>query len=240
MGIWFDWSREINSSSPEYYRWTQWIFLQLYHSWYDPRAQRAKPISTLEVELLEKGTREIPGAPPLPAAGWHSLTEEARKNYLSQFRLAYRLASTVNWDPVEKTVLANEEVIDGRGWRSSALIEKKTLMQWYFRITAYAERLLADLKDLDWPENIKLMQRNWIGRSEGAEVNFTTDAGTLTVFTTRPDTLWGATFMVLSPEHPFVSRLSTSEHESEVESCVALAKTYSDQERTVEGRDKTG
>jgi leucyl-tRNA synthetase len=240
LGISFDWSREINSSSPDYYRWTQWIFLQLYHSWYDPRARRARPISTLEAELQENGTRNIPGAPPLPAGGWQSLAEKERKNYLSQFRLAYRSASTVNWDPVEKTVLANEEVIDGRGWRSGALIEKRTLRQWYFRITAYAERLLEDLKDLDWPENIKLMQRNWIGRSEGAEVHFQTDAGILTVFTTRPDTLWGATFMVLSPEHPFVSRLSTSEHRAEVESYVASAKTYSDQERTVEGREKTG
>lgn len=240
LGISFDWSREINSSSPEYYRWTQWMFLQLYHSWYDPRARRARPISILEAELQEQGTRDIPGAPPLPAGGWRYLTEKERKNYLSQFRLAYRSASTVNWDPVEKTVLANEEVIDGRGWRSGALIEKRSLMQWYFRITAYAERLLADLNDLDWPENIKLMQRNWIGRSEGAEVHFETDAGNLTVFTTRPDTLWGATFMVLSPEHPFVSRLSTSEHRAEVKSYVASAKTYSDQERTVEGREKTG
>ena len=240
LGISFDWTREINSSSPEYYHCTQWIFLLLFHSWYDPRTNSARPIKALETELSEKGSCTIPGASPLTASDWHSLGVHERKNYLSQFRLAYRCASTVNWDPVEKTVLANEEVIDGRGWRSGALIEKKTLMQWYFRITAYAERLLADLTELDWPENIKLMQHNWIGRSEGAEVHFQTDAGDLTIFTTRPDTLWGATFMVLSPEHPFVSRLTTSENLSEVESYVEVARKCSDAERIVEGREKTG
>ena len=240
IGISFDWTREINSSSAEYYRWTQWIFLHLYHSWYDPRTNAARPITALETELSEKGSREIPGAPPLEASDWQSMGTRKRQDYLSQFRLAYRSASTVNWDPVDKTVLANEELIDGRGWRSGALIEKKTLSQWYFRITAYAERLLADLKELDWPENIKLMQRNWIGRSEGAEVQFETDAGDLRIFTTRPDTLWGATFMVLSPEHPFVSALTTSEHRSEVLSYVEVARKCSDAERTTEGREKTG
>ena len=143
IGISFDWTREINSSSPEYYRWTQWIFLHLYHSWYDPRANAARPIADLEAELSEKGSQEIPGASPLKPSDWESMGTHERHDYLSQFRLAYRSTSTVNWDPVDKTVLANEEVIDGRGDRSGALIEKKTLRQWYFRITAYAERLLA-------------------------------------------------------------------------------------------------
>ena len=206
LGISFDWSREINSSQPEYYRWTQWVFLQLYHSWYDPRLQKACPISGLEEELARRGSDGIPGAPAITAEAWRQLPAAGRKDYLSRFRLAYREASSVNWDPVEKTVLANEEVVDGRGWRSGALVEKKRLMQWFFRITAYADRLLADLEGLDWPESIKLMQRNWIGRSRGAEVSFATAAGPLTVFTTRPDTLWGATFMVLAPEHPLVFR----------------------------------
>ncbi|MFN8008224.1 MAG: leucine--tRNA ligase, partial [Terriglobia bacterium] len=240
MGISFDWTREINSSSPEYYRWTQWIFLQLFLSWYDPRANTGRPIVTLESELEEKGTAEIPGAPPLSAADWRKMKPREKKAFLSQFRLAYRAASSVNWDPVEKTVLANEEVIDGRGWRSGALVEKKTLMQWYFRITAYADRLIEDLNHLDWPENIKLMQRNWIGRSEGAEVRFGTDAGELTIFTTRPDTLWGATFMVLSPEHPLVPALTTTEHRQGTEAYVNAAKKSSEAERTVEGREKTG
>jgi leucyl-tRNA synthetase len=240
LGISFDWTREINSSSPEYYRWTQWMFLQLYNSWYDPRQNAARPIAILETELSEKGSAEIAGAPPMTADVWRSLALRERRNYLSQFRLAYRAASTVNWDPVEKTVLANEEVIDGRGWRSGALVEKKTLMQWFFRITAYADRLLADLADLDWPENIKLMQQNWIGRSEGAEVVFQTAAGNLRIFTTRPDTLWGATFMVLSPEHPFVLKLVSPERQAEVQAYVAEAIKKSDIDRTAEGKEKTG
>lgn len=240
IGISFDWTREINSSTPEYYRWTQWIFLQLYNSWYDPRQNTARPIAALEAELAEKGSAGLPQAPPMTAERWASLSARQRKDYLSHFRLAYRGASTVNWDPVEKTVLANEEVIDGRGWRSGALVEKKTLMQWFFRITAYADRLLADLRELDWPENIKLMQVNWIGRSEGAEVVFETPAGGLRIFTTRPDTLWGATFMVLSPEHPFVSQLTSPERRAEVEAYVAEARTKSDIDRTAEGKEKTG
>ena len=240
IGISFDWTREINSSTPEYYRWTQWIFLQLYNAWYDRRQNTARPIAALEAELEEKGSMGIAGAPPMTAEQWGSLNARQRQDYLSNFRLAYRAASTVNWDPVEKTVLANEEVIDGKGWRSGALVEKKTLMQWFFRITAYADRLLADLQGLDWPENIKLMQVNWIGRSEGAEVIFDTPAGGLRIFTTRPDTLWGATFMVLSPEHPFVSQLTSPERQSEVQAYVAEARKKSDIDRTAEGKEKTG
>jgi leucyl-tRNA synthetase len=240
IGISFDWSREINSSFPEYYRWTQWIFLQLYLAWYDPRIKAARPIRELENELAQKGTRDIPGAPPLTSEQWKAMPLRARRDFLSEFRLAYRKTSVVNWDPVEKTVLANEEVIDGRGWRSGALVEKKTLLQWFFRITAYSDRLLADLDLIDWPEHIKLMQRNWIGRSEGAEVDFQTDAGPLRIYTTRPDTLWGATFMVLSPEHPMVEKLTTPEHQMQVERYVAEARRKTEVERTTEGKDKTG
>lgn len=240
LGISFDWSREINSSRPEYYRWTQWVFLQLYHSWYDPRLQKACPISGLEEELAKQGSDGIPGAPAMTAEAWRQLPAAGRKDYLSHFRLAYREASSVNWDPVEKTVLANEEVVDGRGWRSGALVEKKRLLQWFFRITAYADRLLADLEGLDWPESIKLMQRNWIGRSRGAEVGFATAAGPLTVFTTRPDTLWGATFMVLAPEHPLVHALTAPSLAKEVETYLQQVRGKSDLDRTAQGRAKTG
>ena len=240
LGISFDWSREINSSKPDYYRWTQWIFLQLYNAWYDPRVNKARPMDTLEAELMEKGTRDIPDAQSLTAEQWEALGRKAQTDFLSNFRLAYRRPAVVNWDPVDKTVLANEEVVDGRGWRSGALVEKKTLMQWFFRITSYADRLIADLDAIDWPEHIKTMQRNWIGRSEGAEVDFATDAGDLRIFTTRPDTLWGATFMVLSPEHPFVEKLTTQEHKAEVGAYVAKAKTESEAERTAETKEKTG
>ena len=240
LGISFDWSREINSSLPEYYHWTQWVFLQLYRSWYDPRVQKARPIAGLEEELALRGSHNISGAPAMSAATWKQLPTSKRQEYLSRFRLAYRAASTVNWDPVEKTVLANEEVVDGRGWRSHALVEKKTLMQWFFRITAYADRLLADLEGLDWPENIKLMQRNWIGRSRGAEVSFSTAAGPLKIFTTRPDTLWGATFMVLAPEHPLVNSLTLPSAAREVESYLQEVQGKSDLDRTAQGRVKSG
>jgi leucyl-tRNA synthetase len=240
LGISFDWTREINSSFPEYYRWTQWIFLQLYNAWFDPRHQAAMPISSLEEELTLRGSQEIPRAPEMTVEGWKELTVKCKREYLNQFRLAYRGSSIVNWDPIEKTVLANEEVVDGRGWRSQALVEKRMLKQWFFRITSYADRLLADLETLDWPENIKLMQRNWIGRSIGTEVNFDTKSGPIKIFTTRPDTLWGVTFMVLSPEHPMIDSLTLPSLKSYVEDYVLKAKGRSDLDRTAEGQSKTG
>ena len=258
IGISFDWSREINSSTPEYYRWTQWIFLKLYHAWYDSRENRARPISTLETELSANGTQNIPNARvEISADAWNAFNKKQRSEFLSNFRLAYRKPSVVNWDPVDKTVLANEEVVDGRGWRSGALVEKKVLQQWFFRITEYSERLINDLDAIDWPEHIKLMQRNWIGKSVGAEVDFeiddrrqTTDrdassvvrrpSSAIRIFTTRPDTLWGATFMVLAPEHPYVEKLVTPEHKPRVNQYIKEAKAKTEVERAEEGKDKTG
>ncbi|MBI5034423.1 MAG: leucine--tRNA ligase [Chloroflexi bacterium] len=244
IGISFDWTREINSSKPDYYRWTQWIFLQLYQSWYDPRVNQARPIADLEKELAEKGTRDIPNAESLMAEQWNAMDAKARKDFLSNFRLAYRKAALVNWCPVDKTVLANEEVSEGgRCWRCGNLAEKKTLMQWFFRITSYADRLIADLDTIDWPEHIKLMQRNWIGRSDGAEVKFPVNSNTkdsINIFTTRPDTLWGATFMVLAPEHPFVEKLTTPECKADVQAYVAQAKRETEAERTAIEKEKTG
>lgn len=239
----YDWEREINSSKPDYYRWTQWIFLLLYNSWYDARANQARAIEELEAELVKHGTAKLSlpaGATGVSPQQWQAMSLREKRQYLSNFRLAYRAASAVNWDPVEKTVLANEEVVDGRGWRSGALVERKILQQWFFRITAYAERLLADLDTIDWPESIKAMQRNWIGRSEGAEVTFKTEAGDLVIFTTRPDTLWGATFMVLSPEHPFVTPLTAVAQQKQVAEYVEAAKKKSEEARTAETREKTG
>lgn len=241
IGISFDWSREINSSAPEFYRWTQWIFLQLYHAWYDPRVDAARPISDLEKELGVSGTSNIPDPnAQVTAAEWNAFGKKERSEFLTHFRLAYRKTSPVNWDPVDKTVLANEEVVDGRGWRSGALVEKKMLPQWFFRITAYSERLINDLDAIDWPEHIKLMQRNWIGKSTGAEVDFATAAGPLRIFTTRPDTLWGATFMVLAPEHSYVEKLVTPEHKPRVNQYVKEAKSKTEVERAEEGKEKTG
>jgi len=256
IGISFDWSREINSSQPEYYRWTQWIFLQLYKSWYDRRLNKAVPISELEKELAERGTRDISWAEPLTSEQWNAMDVKSRRNFLTNFRLAYRKPAVVNWDPVDKTVLANEEVVDGRGWRSGALVEKKTLNQWFFRITEYADRLVADLDTIDWSPHIKLMQRNWIGRSDGAEVRFAVDSGQwavnssehrppttdhlITVFTTRPDTLWGATFMVLAPEHPFVEKLTTTENKAKVQAYTKASMRETDADRTATEKEKTG
>lgn len=187
VGMGYDWDREINSSDPAYYKWTQWIFLQLF----------------------KQG-------------------------------LAYQGNAPVNWCPVDKTVLANEEVVDGKCWRCKTPVEKKPMLQWYLKITAYAERLLSDLDTVDWPEGIKLMQRNWIGRSEGAEVEFRSGDYTITVFTTRPDTLWGATFMVLAPEHPFVHVLTTPEQKAAIDDYIERAARTKDIDRQAEGRDKTG
>jgi leucyl-tRNA synthetase len=241
IGISFDWSREINSSTPEYYRWTQWIFLQLYKSWYDPRANAARPIAELERELSAHGTRDIPNPnAQITADAWNALHTKARREFLSNFRLAYRKPARVNWCPVDKTVLANEEVHDGRCWRCGAQVIEKNLPQWFFRITAYSERLLDDLDTIDWPEHIKLMQRNWIGKSVGAEVDFQTAAGPLRVFTTRPDTLWGATFMVLAPEHPYVEQVTTPGNKARVHQYVKEAIAKTDLERAEEGKDKTG
>ncbi|MBP1465548.1 leucine--tRNA ligase [Candidatus Chloroploca sp. M-50] len=245
IGASYDWSREITSSEPDYYHWTQWIFLRLYDHWYDPRVDQARPIAELEAELTAYGTSRL-GLPlserGVTAEGWQTANPLERQEILKRFRLAYRGEATVNWDPVDKTVLANEEVgPDGRAWRSGALVERRTLKQWFFRTTAYADRLDRDLDTVDWPGRIVTMQRNWIGASVGAEVSFKTVAGDeLIVFTTRPDTLWGATFMVLSPEHPLVAKLTTPTQQATVEAYVAQASTNASAPVPVEEKEKTG
>ncbi len=247
IGTSYDWSREINSSTPEYYHWTQWIFLRLYHSWYDPRVDAARPIAELEAELAQYGTanlRQPLSEPGLSAEAWNQFTPHQRQEYLGRFRLAYRGEATVNWDPVDKTVIANEEVdAEGRAWRSGAVVERKTLSQWFFRITAYSERLINDLDTVDWPASIVAMQRNWVGRSEGAEVIFRTEPPSnkeIIVFTTRPDTLWGATFMVLAPEHPLVAEVTSDEQRATVEDYIVQARATSASARTDEAKEKTG
>ena len=187
MGAMFDWSKMIVTSDPDYYKWNQWFFIQMF----------------------KRG-------------------------------LAYRKESFVNWDPVDQTVLANEQVIDGRGDRSGALIERRLMPQWHFKITDYADELL-DFSSLDWPERVKTMQTNWIGRSEGAEVTFKSEEGDdITVFTTRPDTLWGATFMVLAPEHPLVEKLTTADKKEAVEAYKQKVSSMSEIDRQAEGKEKTG
>ncbi len=213
LGFAYDWDREINTTDPNYVKWTQWIFLQLYHSYFDEETQQARPVSELEKRGLSR--------------------EE-----IDNRRLAFVANTPVNWSPDLGTVLANEEVDE---WRAKGhTVERRPLKQWMLRITAYAQRLIDELDDLDWPEGIKNLQRNWIGRSEGAEVDFDIDGHKVTVFTTRPDTLFGATYMVLSPEHPLLAEIVTGEQESVVKDYQQVCASKSDLERTELAKEKTG
>ncbi|MFC9845091.1 leucine--tRNA ligase [Streptomyces sp. NPDC060223] len=254
LGLGHDKRRSFATIDPEYYKWTQWIFLQIFNSWYDEEADKARPIAEL-VAQFESGERAVP-ATDGHARAWNELTAVERADVLSEYRLAYASDAPVNWSPGLGTVLANEEVTaDGRSERGNFPVFKAKLRQWNMRITAYADRLLADLDALDWPEAIKLQQRNWIGRSEGARVHFPIDGERITVFTTRPDTLFGATYMVLAPEHPLVEKFTpdawpqdthqvwTGGHASPAEAVAAYraqAAAKSDVERQAEAKDKTG
>ena len=212
LGFAYDWDREVNTTDPKYVRWTQWIFLQLYNSYFCDEDQKAKPVSELE----EKG--------------W---TQEQ----IDEVRLAFIHEAPVNWSPSMGTVLANEEVEE---WKAKGeTVERRPLRQWMLRITKYAQRLIDELEPLDWPESIKALQRNWIGRSEGAEVTFDVEGNDITVFTTRPDTLFGATYMVLAPEHPLVSEITTGDQKDAVEVYVAACASKSDMERGLD-KEKTG
>jgi leucyl-tRNA synthetase len=213
LGLGHDPSRELSTADPRFYRWTQWIFLQIFGSWFDPEAQAARPIQTL-VEQFERGVR-APESPANPdRRPWPELDPVQRRRVVDSYRLAYLDEAPVNWSPGLGTVLANEEVTaEGRSAIGNYPVYRRRLRQWKLRITAYADRLLADLDALDWPDSLKTLQRNWIGRSEGAEVRFTAptatgDGAEIVVYTTRPDTLFGATCLVLAPEHPLVDRLT--------------------------------
>ncbi|MER5478057.1 leucine--tRNA ligase [Streptomyces sp. NPDC002734] len=254
LGLGHDKRRSFATIDPEYYRWTQWIFLQIFNSWYDTEAGKARPVSEL-VAQFESGERAVPGG-----RAWSELSAVERADLLSEYRLAYASDAPVNWCPGLGTVLANEEVTaDGRSERGNFPVFKAKLRQWNMRITAYADRLLDDLDGLDWPEAIKLQQRNWIGRSEGARVDFPVaaegEAAAITVFTTRQDTLFGATYMVLAPEHPLVEKFTpaawpegtreawTGGHATPAEAVAAYraqAASKSDVERQAEAKDKTG
>ncbi len=241
LGLSYDWDREINTTDPHYYRWTQWIFLQLHAAAWDETTQRAVPIEEL----------------PIPEET-RALGEEAIQRYRESRRLAYQAEVAVNWCPALGTVLANEEVADGRSERGGHPVERLPLRQWMLRITAYADRLLADLESLDWPERIKAMQRNWIGKSTGAEIDFpwagetplpdrarsafpeAPPAGTVRVFTTRPDTIFGATFLVLAPEHELVDRFTAPDRREAVHRYREAALRRSDIERTDLTKSKTG
>ena len=231
IGLSYDWDRKLATTDVEYYRWTQWIFLQLYNSYYDSEEDRARPIYELEAKLAAEDP------------SWETKSDAERGTMLAEHRLAYLAVVPVNWCPALGTVLANEEVTsEGRSERGHHPVYKRPLRQWMLRITAYADRLERDLELLDWPEPVKLMQRNWVGRSEGAHIDFDIANGehTTGVFTTRPDTLFGATYMVLAPEHPLVDRITTEDRKEEVLAYLREAERRTDIDRMADSRIKTG
>jgi leucyl-tRNA synthetase len=268
FGFSYDWSREISTIDPEYYKWTQWIFLRAYNAWYDPNQPsggKARPISELIAELEGGDLRVgvdgelvhvggaaatgIIGGEPAGTRRWHELSADEQRAVIDNQRLAYIDEATVNWCPKLGTVLANDEVIDGRSERGGHPVLRKPLRQWMFRITAYAERLLRDLDTVDWPASTRAMQSEWIGRSEGAEIDFNVvgmGGETIRVFTTRPDTLFGATFMVVAPEHPMVQAAIELKPPlpgvdmDALRGYVAAARNRSDVDRMADTKEKTG
>jgi leucyl-tRNA synthetase len=269
LGLSYDWDREIDTTDPNYYRWTQWIFLQLFNSYFDPVDQVAKPIShlinelqneiyvvapdgSLQVNATVEGLKAVFGDQRIERV-WSELEEGEQREFIDNQRLAYMDEIPVNWCPGLGTVLANEEVIDGKSEVGGFPVVRQPMRQWVLRITAYCQRLLSDLESLNWPESLKEMQRNWIGKSVGAEVDFEIDPTTIppaaleensepfvTVYTTRPDTLFGATYMVLSPEHPLVQQITSSAQRASVDAYRQSVATKSERDRMAETKDKTG
>ena len=245
LGLSYDWDREIRTCDPKYYKWTQWIFIRLFNSYYCNDAQQARPISELEEVFAKEGNADINAANSQPfvfsAEEWHSFGVREKSDILMNYRLAYLSDSMVNWCSELGTVLANDEVVNGVSVRGGYPVERKSMRQWSLRITAYAERLLQGLDSLDWTDSLKEIQRNWIGKSRGAAVYFTLENGErLEVFTTRADTLFGVTFMVLCPEHELIERITTEERKKEVETYVRWAKNRSERERQAEVKKVTG
>lgn len=246
IGFSFDWSREVRTCDPEYYKWTQWIFLQLFHHYYDNDADKALPVEDLIQKFSEGGSQAV-NAPnshdqQFSAAEWNAMKPIEKDEVLMGYRLAYRKISYVNWCEALGTVLANDEVKDGVSERGGHPVEKKAMKQWSLRITAYAERLLNDLDTVEWSDALKTMQRNWIGRSEGAQLFFDLDGHDekIEIFTTRADTIFGATYMVLAPEHDLVNKITTDDQKEEIESYKSYVSSRSEIERMAEVKEVTG
>ena len=238
IGFSYDWSREFATIDPEYYKWTQWIWLKAYGSWFDPSTKQASPINTL-IDGLNTG--EITA----DDCDWQLMTASEKTTYVNDHRLAYLGEQVVNWCPKLGTVLANEEVIDGLSERGGFPVLRRPLRQWMFRITAFADRLLEDLDGLDWPHSTLRMQAEWIGRSEGADIDFNLqNHEPIRVYTTRPDTLFGVTFIVLAPEHPLVDELFASPPENcnseALAAYVTEAKNRADVDRMADSKEKSG
>lgn len=247
MGFSFDWEREVRTSSPNFYRWTQWIFLQLFHSYYDKSDDKAQPIAKLIAQFERSGNGRVaaecaPDVPQFSADQWNAFTPEQQQQILLDYRLTYIAESEVNWCPELRTVLANDEIVNGVSERGGYPVTKKKMRQWSMRIGAYAERLLAGLDSIDWPLPLKEMQRNWIGKSIGATVQFSIEnhAKHLEVFTTRPDTLFGVTFMTLAPELDTVLAITTDEQRAEVTAYIARTAQRSERDRMADVKSISG
>ena len=246
IGFSFDWSREVRTCDAEYYHWTQWAFLQMFDHWYNNKSQKAEPITALVAYFEENGTEGLDAAQTnaldFTAAEWCAMTEEEREQVLQNYRLAFRADTMVNWCPALGTVLANDEVKEGLSVRGGHPVEQKRMKQWLLRVTAYAQRMLDGLEKLEWSESLKEIQRNWIGRSVGAQVFFDV-AGydrKLEIFTTRPDTIYGVTFMVIAPEHEWVAELTTDDNREAVEAYIAETKRRSERERIADTKRVSG
>ena len=246
IGFSFDWSREVRTSDASYYKWTQWIFIELFHSWYNKNTDKAESISTLIQQFEEKGTEGLNANQNdelhFTAEEWKTASEMDKEDILLNYRLAYRAETTVNWCPALGTVLANDEVKDGKSERGGFPVFQKKMMQWSMRISAYSERLLQGLKTLDWPQPLKDSQEYWIGKSQGAQVKFNVDGHNeiVEVFTTRPDTIFGATFMVLAPENPLVETITTAEQKAEVDNYIEETSKKTERDRMSDVKNVSG
>ena len=226
IGFSFDWSREVRTSDPNYYKWTQWIFIQLFNSWYNKKSDKAEDIETLVTAFEQDGNSQIDAIcddaiPPFTAAEWTAFSKVEKQEVLLKYRLTYLAETEVNWCPALGTVLANDEIVNGVSERGGHPVIRKKMTQWSMRISAYAQRLLDGLNGIDWPQPLKDSQTNWIGRSVGASVTFAVQGSkeVIDVFTTRPDTIFGVSFMTLAPEHELVTNITTAAHY-----CVAIVR----------------
>ncbi len=252
IGFSFDWSREVQTSSPEYYKWTQWIFGELFNSWYNLTTDKAESIDTLIAKFEQEGNESVAavcdeGVKVFSAVKWNTYSSKEQQQILLQYRLTFLAETEVNWCPELGTVLANDEIINGVSERGGYPVVRKKMTQWSMRISAYAERMIQGLKDLDWTESIKETQRNWIGKSVGASVHFNVlpiankeNPETIEVFTTRPDTIFGVTFMTLAPEHPLVTQLTTDAQRGEVNAYVEATAKRSERERMADVKTISG
>ena len=247
IGFSFDWSREVKTSDPDYYRHTQWIFIQLFNSWYNNATDKAEPIETLIALFETEGNSKVNAAcdddtPIFTAEEWRTFSSEKQQQILLKYRLTYLAETEVNWCPALGTVLANDEIVNGVSERGGHPVIRKKMTQWSMRITAYAERLLQGLDTIDWSESIKESQRNWIGKSVGASIDFVLASGEhkVEVFTTRPDTLFGVTYLTLAPEHPLVLQITTEDQRAEVEAYIAATAKRSERDRMADTKTVSG